>query len=218
MKRIMFNDKFGLTDAVLSGRKTMTRRVAYGEPMQYQARTGYDDDGFLVLLDGWQLVARSAYRVGDLIAVAQSYKTAWDVYQERWESLNDPSSWRTPDAILGDDVQSLKGWDNKMFVSSLLMPYWIRITDVKLERLQDISNEDAMREGVFHYDKPPLYHEMDRFAPWPPYVKPYKWDGNNLKYFCEARYAFAHLIDKVSGVGTWRMNPWVYVYEFELVK
>ena len=104
-----------------------------------------------------------------------------------------------------------------MFVRADLMPHSIRITDIKCERLQDISEEDAMREGVFKYDKPPLHHEADMFAPWAPYVRPYKWDSNNLIYRCTARYAFAYLIDKVSGKGTWESNPWVFVYEFELI-
>ena len=105
-----------------------------------------------------------------------------------------------------------------MFVKAEWMPHRIRITNIKAERLQDISEEDAMREGVFKYDKPPLHHEYDMFAPWPPYVRPYKWDSNNLIYRCTARYAFAYLIDKISGCGTWNRNPWVYAYEFELLK
>ena len=43
-------------------------------------------------------------------------------------------------------------------------------------------------------------------------------DGRTWKLFPTPREAFATLIDKVSGRGTWKRNPWVVVYEFELVK
>ena len=105
-----------------------------------------------------------------------------------------------------------------MYVAAYYMPHQIRITDIKVERLQDIDNKDAMKEGVFKYDEPPLHHEMDLYAPWPPFVKPYKHDGDNLKYRRNARYAFAYLIDKVSCKGTWEQNPYVFAYTFELVK
>ena len=110
------------------------------------------------------------------------------------------------------------GWNNALYTRPDLMPNSIRITDINVERLQDISEEDAMREGVFKYDKPPLHHEADMFAPWAPYVRPYKWDSDNLIYRCTARYAFAYLIDKISGKGTWKRNPWVFAYDFELIE
>jgi hypothetical protein len=104
-----------------------------------------------------------------------------------------------------------------MFVRADLMPHRIRITNIKVERLQNISGEDAMREGVFRYEKPPLNHEYDMFAPWPPYIRPYKQDIDNMIHKYTARDAFAYLINKISGGGTWNRNPWVFAYEFELV-
>ena len=229
MKKIMFNDKFGLTAAVVAGRKTMTRRIIPPIEIDWNRRgkvrlpiSGYkhrtlwiDCRQFLPDSGPFDYVAPQKYQphydIGEDVAIAESYEMlANSRHRDVICMMDSPTTFKKE--FCG------AGWSNKMFVAAEYMPHVIRITNIKLERLQDISNEDAMREGIFHYEKPPLHHEMDRFAPWPPYVKPYKWDGNNLKYFCEARYAFAHLIDKVSGVGTWRMNPWVYVYEFELIK
>lgn len=232
MKKIMFTEHFGLQQSLLDGKKTMTRRLM---TMTLHKKNGNEmtpivPDNMFIASDGtaYFQVGRNvymvpkknqpAYKVGEEIVIAQSYKQCWDIYQKQWESYNDPSSWRTPDAILGDSVQETAGWTNKMFVKAEYMPHAIRIKSIKAERLQDISEEDAIREGIFKYEKPPLHHEMDLYAAWPPYVKPYKHDKDNLKYFCSARYAFAYLIDKVSGTGTWERNPWVFAYTFELVR
>ena len=225
MKKIMFNDRYGLTQAVLDGKKTMTRRIIPDIEIDWNRRgrvtlpvSGFEHgvlfmDVRSILHDAgiYDYFAPAKYQpkyeVGEEVAIAQAYQTL------RWPAL--PGiDWKT----ITDEVTHSKGWENKMFVKAEYMPHRIRITGIKAERLQDISEEDAMREGVFKYDKPPLHHEYDMFAPWPPFVRPYKWDSNNLIYRCTARYAFAYLIDRICGRGTWQSNPWVYAYEFELIK
>ena len=219
MKKIMFNDKYGLTEAVLSGRKTMTRRII---PLCE------NDLNFLKIAERGEWFFSShtcldgtypAYNVGDELAVAQSYSNLREVLAKRNFKRTDALYDKFYRAMqMGEAHDGMPGWNNKMFIKAEYMPHRIRITDIKAERLQDISEEDAMREGIFKYDKPPLHHEMDLYAPWPPYVKPYVHDGDNLKYRRNARYAFAYLIDKISGTGTWRKNPWVFAYEFELLR
>lgn len=212
MKKIMFSEQFGLEQAVIAKRKTMTRRIINGD---YEEVKAYHANG------GWHFIAdtkngdsveiKPAYEVGETIAIAQSYENlANSRYCSELGMMDSSTTFKKE--FCG------KGWSNKMFVKAEHMPHRIRITNIKLEQLQDISEEDAMREGVFKYDKPPLHHECDMFAPWPPYIKPYKWDANNLIYRCKACYAFAYLIDKISGGGTWKRNPWVFAYEFELVR
>ena len=217
MKKIMFSDRYGLTQAVLEGKKTMTRwEVKLPNGMTHSdiwnPVMGIDDKGKVYFtfdcIDSKQRDIYPLYRIGEEVWVAQSYRSLG--YK--------PDEWI--ENVYGglQPAQELAGYTNKMFVRSLYLMHRIRITNIKVERLQDISEEDAMREGVFKYDKPPLHHEADMFAPWPPYVRPYKWDSNNLIYRCTARYAFAYLIDKISGKGTWNRNPWVFAYEFGLLK
>lgn len=81
------------------------------------------------------------------------------------------------------------------------MPHRIRITDIVVERLQDISDEDCLKEGIEYV------RSIDK----------YFFCGVNY-YFDTPRAAFAELIDKVSGKGTWEKNPYVFAYEFETVK
>lgn len=206
----MFNGRYGLADAVLSGRKTMTRRIIKGDFEDIKAYHANGDWHFIAdTSDGDSVEVKPAYDFYEEVAVAQSYQT---LIEQGYLADDRKDGW------VNEKYITSPGYSNKMFVRADLMPHRIRITNIKLERLQDISEEDAMREGVFKYDKPPLHHEMDMFAPWPPYVKPYKWDSDNLIYRCSARYAFSYLIDKVSGTGTWKSNPWVFAYTFKLVR
>lgn len=206
MKKIMFNDRYGLTQAVLEGKKTMTRRIIPIDLYNQTDWKAFAEGDFEVVVDGdgyYHYIRNCGkYRVGEEVAIAQSYKELADV----------------DDFYDCEQAKRQAGWGNKMFVKAELMPHRIRITGIKVERLQDITNEDAMREGVFRYDKPPFHHEDDMYAPWPPYIKPYVYDADNLKYFCEARYAFKYLINKVCGWDTWINNPFVFVYEFELIQ
>ena len=99
-----------------------------------------------------------------------------------------------------------------MFIYAGLMPHQIRITNVRVEKLQDISDEDCMREGIRKVS--PLRSLICLNA------STYQIDGTGCEntHYTAPRGAFAALINKVSGKGTWESNPWVFVYEFELVK
>lgn len=173
----MFNDRFGLTQAVLEGRKTMTRRIVKGE----------------IPLGNWEETEKYAtYRVGDVVAIAQAYK---DIYNDDYHI-----------GLYGRTA----GWKNKMFVKAELMPHHIKITNIRVEHLQDISDDDYLREGVFEKK---LEYTPSGYNPNRTY---YTFDGVDYS-FNDARDAFAALIDKVSGKCTWKSNPLVFVYEFELL-
>ena len=208
MKKIMFNDKYGLTEAVLEKRKTMTRRVEridfYPGSREEQIekfckRSATDTKGRQVWLGfdnkgNWIAQLISHYAIDEEIAVAQKYRDLRDIIGD----VHD-----------GQSIKFAKGWSNKMFVCADLMPHRIRITDIKVERLQDISDEDCLKEGI--------YEDAEEHGGL--YTTPfYDFLGNEEDGFYEPRAAFAALIDKVSGKGTWERNPWVFVYEFELIK
>lgn len=109
----------------------------------------------------------------------------------------------------GSDITNHAGWLNKMLVKAEYMPHQIRITGIHCERLQDISDEDCFREGISES----WYESTDTTT----YGYADEKKGTAVE-FDTPRKAFAALIDKVSGRGTWASNPWVVVYEFELVK
>lgn len=195
MKKINFNDRYDLTQAVIAGRKIMTRRLI---------NLNSTSDVPVRIFAGYiQIIGRSGnvcaekklrYKVGEVVAVAQSYETAGFDPEYRIEGML--------------YAKKHAGWRNKMFVSAKYMPHQIRITGVKCERLQDISDAECLKEGVrveFARNGMPMYYYFDTK----------RW---REVWFDTPREAFASLIDKVSGRGTWGLNPWVVVYEFELVK
>lgn len=177
MKKIMFNDKYCLTLSVLNGTKTMTRRVLRDN----------------IPLGNWEeTIKHLPYKVGEVVAIAQSYR---EVY---------------PNAdfeMVGNGfITESAGWNNKMFVKADLMKFHIKITNVKIERLQDISEEDCLREGVWQfYDNKKLFYVSKNIGYAPDVA------------FLTAREAFWYLIDKVSGKGTWESNPFVVAYSFKLI-
>ena len=94
-----------------------------------------------------------------------------------------------------------------MFVKASEMPHQIRITNVRVENLQDISEQDAIAEGITYAG---LTHED--------YGEPMFVIDGCKETFSSATDAYAWLIDKISGKGTWNSNPYVFVYNFKLIK
>ncbi len=212
MQKIMFNDRFGLTDLVLSGKKTQTRRVVK-EQYRYPNKEVYWDANHKALCFRGKTtvdyIAIPRYYVGEVVAVAQSYKV---IYQ-RYRGVQQEEFMKTLEkeyySDLCVDVAKNIGWHNKMFVRPDLMPHVIKITNIRVERLQDISDEDCMKEGI--------YEDGDDSSGL--YVVPfYDFWGNKGDGFDNPKEAFAALIDKINGKGTWDSNPYVWVYDFELAK
>lgn len=191
MKKIMFNDKYGLTVAVLNGEKTMTRRIV---PIRYVPMI---EDG----LQGAALIEAQqhgdAFREGEVVAVAQKYFDLRNC-DAFYEALSQADPYFPLECIKGE-----KGAYNKMFVKTEWMPNRIRITEIKVERLQDISDEDCLKEGI------------DWIIGTPGILKKWTFFGTK-KTWNTRREAFAALIDKVCGKSTWERNPWVFAYTFEL--
>ena len=204
MKKIMFNDRFGLTQAVIDGRKTITRRIAYTKDVRF-LNIGWDVNTHQrVICDGEFVVARSQYKIDEVVAIAQSYN---DVIEEWKKGYGQGFCFSLKDRA---------GMTNKMFVRSEEMPHHIKITNIRIEHLQNISDKDCLIEGVVK-NTIGYYVEGLRCKDWEKESHVEMENGDTLKLFPTPREAFAALINKVSGKGTWESNPLVWVYEFELV-
>lgn len=214
MKKIMFNDKYFLTKEVFKRRKTQTRRVLNPTMLFKRLETyeGWSNED----ISAWKkscirrfyeaqgarlqqmldyALSSSRYKVGEEVAIAQPY---------RWLPFKEGSN----EKEITEKLCS-KGWRNKMFVKADLMPHRIRITNLRVERLQEISDEDCIAEGIKKY--PEEQSHMWGFS----YIK---CATLHFELSTTPREAYAALIDKISGKGTWASNPYVFVYEFELIK
>lgn len=220
MKKIMFNDRYGLTQAVLEGKKTMTRRIIPDIEIDWVRRGrvtlpvgGFEHD--VLFMDVRKILPdmgrsdypapakyQPRYERGEEVAVAQCYK---DIDHRGIVAYEDASDIQ-PGMVRPIYAQESAGWTNKMFVRADLMEETIRIMDIQLQRLNNITDEDCLKEGVEKW--------MDCYIV--PGIMENK--GKNNICFDTPREAFAALIDRISGKGTWNSNPWVHVYEFELLK
>lgn len=232
MKKIMFNDCYGLTQAVIEGRKTMTRRIITKSMaftrLHPENRSKEDikawNASFSLCVNGMNEEERrrcldyvrdngSRYKQGEIVAVAQGYSTIAAGHPDVYTFLPQVAK---AHKISIESVHDLAGWNNKMFTKAELMPHQIRIIGIKCERLRDISDEDCIKEGIFVNEyvgkgKKCHHYGFDGF-----FNEAAGWFARG--WYNTPREAFASLIDRVSGKGTWASNPWVVVYEFELVK
>ena len=210
MQKMMFDTKYGLEQATIIGSKNQTRRIEK-QLAVLPTQFGKDEytvvhwqiDHFIVryywqgaLIETYEVTPK--YKVGEVVAIAQSYR-----------SLGYDPMFCPPG--IEDGVGGEEGWSNKMFVKGELMKNFIKITDVRLQRLQDITDEECLKEGVA------LFGKEDKLKVTAYYVSGMyqKYCRGILMTFHTPREAYAELIDRLSGKDTWKKNPWVLAYSFE---
>lgn len=208
MKKIMFNDRYGLTRSVLCRDKTQTRRIINPQP-ECNERIGMVWKGYA---HGITTVPQSPYflegvyqnfitgteydkscnrfRKREILAIAQPYR----------------DTWFNTDYMTEDEAKKCSGYTNKMFVRADRMPHKIRIINVRVSRLHEISDEDCIKEGITHWT-----------CRGKEYYGFFDYKKDKFVQHSTARDAFADLIDRVFGKGTWDRNPYVFVYDFELI-
>jgi hypothetical protein len=209
MKPIIFNTL--MVQAILDGRKTQTRRVI--NPSRKQINfMGDMDIRSLVRPDEsteeWlQLRSENGspvtcikvpYRPGDVLYVRETWsrdESGEYVYRTNYGTTEDDSF-----------PPSMFKWKPSIHMPREAARIFLRVTNVRIERLQDISEDDARAEGMES-------EEYLEYYEWAVSVAP---PGSILPTI---RSAFAGLWDKLNarrGYG-WDTNPWVWVIEFERI-
>lgn len=197
----MFNDEpYGLTDAVLTGTKTHTRRIVPDSHLKAYEKYKAENKGAAMSLSDF-LIRRglARYVVGEVVAIAQSYKSI-RLSPSFVSAKKDHEKKHHTNTPVGQQA----GWNNKMYVAADFMPHHIRITGVRAEKLQSISDEDIAAEGVI------------TITPGREYTTCPKKESSKL-LAKSLRGAYQQLIDGVSKKQIFRKNPYVYVFEFERV-
>jgi len=192
--------------ALLEGRKTQTRRAlkirghrSFSEFGPSDTR-GYDwhfRDAAMRWHDlrNMELVKRLSHAIGDRLWV-----------RETWASIDD-LLFRPDNIIYRADPND--GWEHG-WRPSIFMPRWasrltLIVTDVRVQRLQDISEEDAIAEGVVWYEKLSGFVVPGVDHPNPDFL---------VLSRPTAREMYAALWDTINGSGAWLANPWVAAYTF----
>ena len=205
MQKIMLNEPFGLQQATFDRTKTMTRRIIpkktlnkwYEFEEHYRIAAPTDMPFYFEPMEDF-LIRHAPYKVGEIVAIAQRYSQIISAITPRF----------APHAK--DWMRSEKGWNNKMFVKAEYMPHHIKIIKRRLEHLQDISDEDCLREGIVckHIGDEDCY-TVENFLLWDKYLR--------QTAFSTPYKAFEVLIRNMQGNIAWESNPLVYVYEYKLI-
>lgn len=152
------------------------------------------------------------YKVGEVVYLKEPYRIThshniWYVSYKFDEQVKElPFSWghKGLEKLCIQQEKSKSGWLNKLFMPSWCARRFIKITGVRAERLQDITEEDCIKEGIHVINKKPIciipLYGIEEMQPL----------GKSLKE------AYATLIDKINGKGTWDNNPLVWVYDYKL--
>ncbi len=125
---------------------------------------------------------------GDRLWVRETWCYAWDDEREGW---TDPERYcyRADGVeVINVDDSECSPWKPSIHMPRRASRITLEVTGVRVERLQDISDEQALAEGV---------------------------DRTNALYKGNSRRLFADLWDSINGFGSCAVNPWVWVVEFK---
>lgn len=190
MKPILFNTQ--MVKAILDGKKTVTRRCiklpSYVKQQENGLYTLYADGTCYEnqYLEDIRKYLKQPYKVGDVLYVRETWKR-WRTsknysYKEDWER---------------DGIADIPKWKPSIHMPKEAARIFLKVTNVRMERLQDITDVDAEKEGASPDN--PLNFSPDKW----PNIENFKsiWDSTIKK----------------SDIGTygWDANPWVWVIEFE---
>ncbi len=179
-----------LVKANLDGTKTMTRRIMNPQPDVHP---------------NWEVWKKEAlrkykYQVGDLLWV-----------RETWMELESALDPNIKTVYYKADNKHYKGkWKSPRFMFKKFARIWLEITNIKIERLHDISREDATNEG--------LQREWDGTHHWYKlYITPSVKNPEVLGMTKDQIAAFKSLWVKINKEESWNENPFVWVIEYKLI-
>jgi hypothetical protein len=203
-----------MVQALLAGRKVQTRRTVQNLTFDLKSQMWRfggvnsallfrSEDQVKSRTDGVVSAKTAAYRKGDRLWVREAWKTSalYDKTPPRELPISAPIYFTCDDRL----------WPVARYRPSIHMPRWssrltLTVTDVRVQRLQDISEEDAKAEGVrLMRDGSGVFVGREGpkrlVTPWPT--------------ACEA---FADLWDSINGPDAWSENPFVYAVSFTVHK
>lgn len=208
IKPILFSTE--MVKAILEGRKTQTRRIIKPQPKEGIITTAFDfKKGFYASKikieenpDRFEITKlfKPKYQTGDILWVRETWQTAWNIIKKIWETI-----YKADDNLWFDD-DGMMIWKPSIYMPKEAARIFLQVTNVRVERLKDISEEDAIAEGVeiIHYAEPilPVFRKYN--------LKEKKGTLNPI-------LSFQTLWEKINGEDSWKANPWVWVYEFKQV-
>ena len=182
-----------MVKAILDGRKTMTRRVVKPQPIDHISEVprsiqNENDWGKFLWEDdeGKSNLKYSPYgQIGDVLWVRETWSPMVIGGGKNFDSIVYKADGSEPSSV---------GWKPSIFMPRSASRLSLRITNIRVERLNEITEEDSEREGAyctFQLDSP---------------------------YGTSRKTGFKILWESINGESSWEQNPWVWVIEFERIK
>jgi hypothetical protein len=207
-RQILFNGD-GVR-GILEGRKAQTRRKLKVQPSLYKGAIwefpwGAGCSGsYLPVMPGHATASACPFgKIGDQLYVRETFITGYHINEDGKPDSFDEHGNKKPETVFYRATGDIDYWDdgdgfrNVPWKASIHMPRWasriqLEITNIRVERLQNITEEDATAEGC---DLPAV-------------------EGMSFKF--NARHNFRHAWDSI--YKNWDQNPWVWVIEFKRVQ
>lgn len=203
MKPILFNTE--MVKAILDGRKTVTRRLVKTNIVN-QFDVENDNRTVVAFIqqstgDSFKPTDVAPYKIGDVLYV-----------RETWSEWTDGYAYKVPDNKAGYNYPALYigKWKPSIHMPKEAARIFLQVADVRVERLQGISEEQAIKEGT-PYELcggwKPTFYDPDSGGPDPDFIDGFSklWDSTvDMKN---------HWMDQ-----SWGANPWVWVIEFQRVE
>lgn len=202
MKPILFNTE--MVQAILDGSKTQTRRICKHQFWSFSELVDHKNEHYVE--------EAPRYRIGDTLYVRETWQeTTWmhpsnEDYGYIYKASENGKDWE-------ENMEEWK-WRPSIHMPKSAARIFLEVTDVNLERLHDIKEEDAVSEGIKLIDNnPPLYFKYgmtkeDHIA-------------DPFSHLAESAVeSFKSLWQSIYGDQdgkSWNCNPWVWVYEFKII-
>ena len=190
--------------AILEGKKTMTRRICKHQPPNGVERIALDmwDDGVKIHNPyGWK---------GDRLWVRET----WSIISHPAPLYGPPDNEILYRADFSYDASPLQWgdkWRPSIFMPRSICRILLEIINIRVERLQDITEEEAIAEGIEPIPFADSKKKDNMFTVTTPEGDKYNYSSN----FKTAKEAFKALWQSINGPGSWEQNPWVWVIEFK---
>lgn len=224
-KPILFNTE--MVKAILDGRKTQTRRVVNlknndliftGFVMSSTAKNREGCCAFGKSRECDLEFIKPKYKVGDVLYVRETFYPLYNDEDSCVYKADYPLHWTAVDAVYGDIETDTETEKRTVWKPSIHMPkkyarIFLKVTNVRVERLQDISDEDCIKEGIVEVTKDNqvfkfcIYDKKDYSStPWQDMPR-------------NPQEVYKKLWNSTSKDGyKWEDNPYVFVYDFERIE
>jgi hypothetical protein len=196
-KPILFSTP--MVQAILEGTKTQTRRILKPQPKQKLEFFGWKLPEYIQVAFGKGVKTESLHKfpfgqIGDVLWVRETFRPKGHSFP-----IGEHFEYKATAESDGNPMN--EPWKPSIFMPKDAARIWLKIINIRVERLNDISDEDAKNEGIKLSE-----HSSENVDLW------YRYDDGSFSFLPQT--SFRTLWESINGKDSWNNNPWVWVIEF----